>query len=143
MITQMKKITFLVTNKEYEQFIAGIRRLGVIHIDPLQSGATSDEFEAGKVLAERYKSAFRELDYAVDSYKSETEYTAVDFSQMNRDELCRKALSQVEQVEMLVSHEQDVKRQIEATEKNIKALEPWNWRSRATRSVSSPARPRC
>ena len=125
MITQMKKITFLVTNKEYEQFIAGIRRLGVIHIDQLQSGATSDEFEAGKVLAERYKSAFRELDYAVDSYKSETEYTAVDFSQMNRDELCRKALSQVEQVEMLVSHEQDVKRQIEATEKNIKALEPW------------------
>ena len=45
MITQMKKITFLVTNKEYEQFIAGIRRLGVIHIDQLQSGATSDEFE--------------------------------------------------------------------------------------------------
>ena len=125
MITQMKKITFLVTNKEYEQFIAGIRRLGVIHIDQLQSGNTSDEFEAGKALAERYKNALRELDYAVETYESDNEYTSVEFSQMNRSELCQKALSQVEQIESLCSLEQDVKRQIEATEKNVKALEPW------------------
>ena len=64
MITKMKKLTFLVTNKEYEQFLADIRKIGVVHIEELQSGATSAEFEAGKALAERYKNALKALDYA-------------------------------------------------------------------------------
>jgi V/A-type H+-transporting ATPase subunit I len=45
MITQMRKLTFLVTNKEYENFIEDIRKLGVVHVDLLQAGATSAEFE--------------------------------------------------------------------------------------------------
>ena len=125
MITQMKKITFLVTNKEYEQFIDGIRKLGVVHVDQLQSGATSEEFEAGKALSERFKNALKELDYAVDSYKVDRTFTAISPASLNHAKLCAEAQSQVEQVESLVSREQDVKRQIEATEKNIKALEPW------------------
>ena len=125
MITQMRKITFLVTNKEYEQFIADIRKLGVIHVDELQSGVTSDEFEANRALAERYKNALRELSYAADTYKTEQTYTAIDPTTMTREELCSEALSQVEQIETFGVRENDVKRAIEATEKNIKALEPW------------------
>lgn len=125
MITRMRKITFLVTNKEYEQFIADIRNIGVVHMDQLQSGVTSDEFEANRALAERYKNALRELSYAVETYKTEQTFTAIDSTSMTREELCSEALSQVEQVETLVTRENDVKRAIEATEKNIKALEPW------------------
>lgn len=125
MITQMRKITFLVTNKEYEQFLADIRKLGVVHVDELQSGVTSDEFEANKALAERYKNALKDLDYAVETYKTERAFTAVNPSGKTRDELLTEALSQVEQVETLFKREQDVKRLIEATEKNIKTLEPW------------------
>ena len=125
MITQMKKITFLVTNKEYDQFIDGIRKLGVVHVDQLQSGATSEEFEASKALSERFKNALKELDYAVDSYKVDRTFTAISPASLNHAKLGAEAQSQVEQVESLVSREQDVKRQIEATEKNIKALEPW------------------
>ena len=43
MITKMKKFTFLVTSKEYESFLADIRKIGVVHIEELQSGTTSAE----------------------------------------------------------------------------------------------------
>ena len=101
MITRMRKITFLVTNKEYEQFIDGIRKLGVVHVDELQSGVTSDEFEAGKALAERYKNALKELSFAAETYKTDSTFTATDPSGMTREELLSKAMSQVEQVETL------------------------------------------
>ena len=32
MITKMKKLTFLIYHKEYEQFLEQIRELGVVHI---------------------------------------------------------------------------------------------------------------
>ena len=69
MIQDMKKLTFLVTNGEYEKFIANIRELGVIHVEELQEGATSDELQAGLDMAVRYKDALLELDYAAESYE--------------------------------------------------------------------------
>ena len=32
MITKMKKLTFLVYHKEYEEFLNSLRELGVVHI---------------------------------------------------------------------------------------------------------------
>ena len=32
MIEKMKKLTFLVTEKEYDSFIASLRELGVVHV---------------------------------------------------------------------------------------------------------------
>lgn len=32
MITKMKKLTFLIYHKEYEQFLQSIRDLGVVHV---------------------------------------------------------------------------------------------------------------
>ena len=32
MIERMKKLTFLVTQKEYDGFIAGLREQGVVHV---------------------------------------------------------------------------------------------------------------
>ena len=39
MITKMKKLTFLVYHKEYEQFLNSLRELGVVHIVEKQQGA--------------------------------------------------------------------------------------------------------
>ena len=43
MIERMKKITFLVTNSEYEGFITSLRNMGVVHIQQLQQGASSPQ----------------------------------------------------------------------------------------------------
>ena len=42
MIDKMKKLTFLVTNSEYDGFIDQLRQLGVVHISQLQEGATGE-----------------------------------------------------------------------------------------------------
>ena len=38
MITKMKKLTFLVYHKEYEDFLNSLRELGVVHIVEKQQG---------------------------------------------------------------------------------------------------------
>ena len=42
MITKMKKITFLVYHKDYEEFLKNLRSLGVVHIQMKQSGIPDD-----------------------------------------------------------------------------------------------------
>ena len=108
MIQKMKKFTFLVTGKEYEQFISYIRELGVLHIDELQSGATSDELQQSLDTAERYKNVIKALDYAKETYETESEYESrpVDASQ-------GKAL--VEEVEKLLSEEYSLKHKLDDT----------------------------
>ena len=69
MIEKMKKLTFLVTESEYESFIASLRELGVVHIQQLQKGATSQELQDGMELEQRYKSALQALDIYAKTYK--------------------------------------------------------------------------
>ena len=45
MIEKMKKLTFLVTNKEYEVFLENLRELGVVHIQQLQEGVSSPQLQ--------------------------------------------------------------------------------------------------
>lgn len=118
MIQKMKKLTFLVTNKEYEQFLTDIRQLGVIHIEELQKGATSEELQAGLALAERYKNAFKVLDYAVDAYTAPDEPLSVDLDDAT-------ALGLLDTVESLSADELSLKHQLDAADKDIAALEPW------------------
>ena len=42
MITKMKKLTFLVYHKEYEEFLNSLRELGVVHIVEKQQGAAAN-----------------------------------------------------------------------------------------------------
>lgn len=118
MIQKMKKLTFLVTNKEYEQFLTDIRQLGVIHIEELQAGATSEELQAGLALAERYKNAFKVLDYATDAYPAPEVPLSVDIEDAT-------AMNLLDRVEALNADELSLKHQLDAVEKNIAALEPW------------------
>ena len=125
MIQDMKKLTFLITNGEYEKFIDDIRQLGVIHVEELQQGVTSEELQAGLDLAERYKNALNALNFAAESYESAQAYTALpaDASQ---------GIKLIEKIESLLAEENSVKHSIDAAEDAIRQLEPWgefSWES--------------
>ena len=68
MIEKMKKLTFLVTDKEYDSFIASLRELGVVHVQQLQKGATSQQLQDGMALEQRYKSALQALEIYPKTY---------------------------------------------------------------------------
>ena len=42
MITKMKKISFLILNKEYQSFLEHLRELGIVHVVERQKGVSSD-----------------------------------------------------------------------------------------------------
>ena len=118
MIQEMKKLTFLVTNGEYEKFIANIRELGVIHVEELQRGATSDELQAGLDMAVRYKEALKALDFAAESYEPSATY-------MPQPADASKAVVLLDTVERLLKEENSVKHSIDATDDAIQQLEPF------------------
>lgn len=118
MIQEMKKLTFLVTNGEYEKFIANIRELGVIHVEELQQGVTSDELQAGLDMAVRYKEALKALDFAAESYEPSATY-------MPQPADASKAVVLLDTVERLLKEENSVKHNIDATDDAIQQLEPF------------------
>lgn len=118
MIQKMKKFTFLVTNKEYEQFVSDIRDLGVLHIDELQRGNTSDELINSLSTAERYKNVIKALDYAKETYESDKVYLPSDTDSS-------KGLALADEVEKLLSKEYSLKHILDEAEKSINQLEPW------------------
>lgn len=118
MIQEMKKLTFLVTAKEYEPFLTEIRRLGVVHVEELQKGATSDELQTALDLDARYKAAFKTLDYARDAYQPAEGSVQLDIA----DTTPQGIISYIEDLsaqELALCHKRD------AVEKDIETLEPW------------------
>ena len=68
MITKMKKLTFLIHNGEYEQFLEHLRSLGVVHVIRKQQGAVQDTaLNEDIALLTRCKTALRELGAIGDS----------------------------------------------------------------------------
>lgn len=62
MITKMKKISFLVLHKGYEEFLERLRNLGVVHIVEKQQGELQDESLQENIrLITRYQTAMNEL----------------------------------------------------------------------------------
>lgn len=62
MITKMKKLIFLVHNKEYEPFLEQLRSLGVVHVIKKQQGAIQDaELHNDINMLGRLRSLLREL----------------------------------------------------------------------------------
>lgn len=118
MIQNMKKLTFLVTAKEYESFLTAIRNIGVVHIEELQKGVTSDELQAALDLGARYKNVMKELDYAREAYEPTDEKVTLDISDKTPQGIMRY-------VEDLSAEELSLRHQLDAVEKDIEALEPW------------------
>lgn len=62
MITKMKKLTFLVYHKEYEDFLNSLRELGVVHIVEKQQGAAENaELQDNIRLSARLAAALKLL----------------------------------------------------------------------------------
>ena len=62
MITKMKKLTFLIYHKEYEQFLQSIRDLGVIHVaEKAQGTPENTELQESIRLSNRYTSTVKFL----------------------------------------------------------------------------------
>ncbi|MBO4721633.1 MAG: hypothetical protein J5629_01730 [Muribaculaceae bacterium] len=118
MIQKMKKLTFLVTSKEYDHFLTDIRQLGVVHIEELQKGATSEELQANLALAERYKHVFSILDHAKEAYTPSHEFAPVAFDDMSQAAL-------LDYVEHLNEEELALRHQLDAVNCDITSLEPW------------------
>lgn len=126
MIEKMKKLTFLVTTKEYESFLADIRSIGVVHVQELASGATSDDFRAGMDMANRYKKALAAIDFAKESYKPRNAYKRRgDAESIPADEVRKLGEDIVEEVEAELANENVLRHRLDDVRKSIHALEPW------------------
>ncbi|MDH8276268.1 hypothetical protein QIG69_28350, partial [Klebsiella pneumoniae] len=62
---------FLVTDRVYDGFISSLRQQGVVHVQQLQQGASSEELQKALDMESRYVAALRVLDSAAKTYKVE------------------------------------------------------------------------
>lgn len=117
MIEKMKKFTFLVTDKEYEGFISSLRQQGVVHVQQLQQGASSQELQQALDLESRYVAALRVLDSAAKTYQVAPHAPALGQTSDSLEVLTR--IENIQAEEQTLMHERD------AIEKDIRVLEPW------------------
>ena len=117
MIEKMKKFTFLVTDKEYEGFISSLRQQGVVHVQQLQQGASSQELQQALDLESRYVAALRVLDSAAKTYQVAPHAPALGQASDSLEVLIR--IENIQAEEQTLMHERD------AIEKDIRVLEPW------------------
>ena len=71
MIERMKKLTFLVTQKEYDAFIDGLREQGVVHVQQLKQGQTSPALQKALDERVRYQQALDYLDISLTAWEKE------------------------------------------------------------------------
>ena len=140
MIERMKKLTFLVTQKEYDGFIAGLREQGVVHVQQLKQGQTSPQLQQALDLRLRYQQA---LDYLDISLKAWEDSLTPDPSPRRGENFPEAPLpftpplegtgeAVLEYVERLKAEEVSIRHEIDEAEKNAEKLEPWgnfDWQS--------------
>ena len=140
MIEKMKKLTFLVTQKEYDGFIAGLREQGVVHVQQLKQGQTSPQLQQALDLRLRYQQA---IDYLDISLKAWEDSLTPDPSPRRGENFPEAPLpftpplegtgeAVLEYVERLKAEEVNIRHDIDEAEKNAEKLEPWgnfDWQS--------------
>lgn len=119
MIERMKKLTFLVTHREYEGFLEALRQLGVVHVQQLQQGATSPELQEALDLERRYQTTLQHLTTAQETYGSTLPPEDDDFTTP------ATPLAALERVELLLREENALLHHLDAVEKKRRELEPW------------------
>jgi len=136
MIQKMKKLTFLVTDREYAPFIERLRELGVVHVVELQAGATSPELQSALALDERYKATLKAMSFAAATYekgvsKNSAEFLNLDLhshaveGKADSKTVEETGLATVELVEQLAADETATLHAIDATQKAIAQLAPF------------------
>ena len=123
MIQKMKKLTFLVTGKEYDKFISDIRSLGVVHVEELQKGATSSELQAALNRSERVKECLKKMDFAIASYAKGQKWDANLTEPAPAD--AAKGFEAVERVEEFYKEENRIMHAIDEDIEAVKSLRPF------------------
>ena len=132
MIEKMKKLTFLVTQKEYDSFIAGLREQGVVHVQQLKQGQTSPALQVALDTKLRYQQALDYLKISLEAWGKEASsspskegenFPEVPLPFTPPSEGTGEAL--LEFVEKLKAEEVSIRHQIDEAEKNIQRMEPW------------------
>ena len=114
MIVRMKKLSFLVFYKEYQEFLEKIRDLGVIHVIENQQGAINDVAVQDKMqkLA-RYASVMETLEKMVDKKSLSAADENIDFPSL---------LAQWDQYQL---DKAATEARIQALSKDEQLLAPW------------------
>ena len=139
MIEKMKKLTFLVTQKEYDGFIAGLREQGVVHVQQLKQGQTSPQLQQALDLRLRYQQAIDYLDISLKAWDKEQGARSKEQENSNlgttgEQSSCPLPLAPcpLESVEKLKAEEVSIRHEIDEAEKNAEKMEPWgnfDWQS--------------
>ena len=127
MIQKMKKLTFLVTQKEYDSFIDGLREQGVVQVQQLRQGATSPELQAAMELKRRYEQNISYLEYAQGTWGGDEAVMNHEASSPFSTDTPESIMNRVEELQ---EQEVAIRHDIDEAEKNVGRLEPWgnfNW----------------
>ncbi|EJX07478.1 V-type ATPase, subunit I [gut metagenome] len=120
MITKMKKLTFLIYHKEYEQFLQQIRELGVVHIVEKQLGEMDDKLQQFMQKRSLYKSVLQNMFLLADKAPEEKVHAS-----LATDDL----MKQYENLQIKI---QDLLQQLPQISKEMSQLEMWgdfDWNS--------------
>ena len=120
MITKMKKLTFLVYHKEYEQFLQQIRELGAVHIVEKQFGEMDDKLQYFMQKRSLYKSVLQNMFLLADKAPEEKVHAS-----LATDDLMK-------QYENLQAKIQDLLQQLPQISKEMAQLDMWgdfDWNS--------------
>lgn len=113
MITKMKKLTFLIYHKEYEQFLEQIRELGVVHIVEKQCGEMDDRLQRFMQKRALYKNTLNAMNNLAGKDLSAAVRTGV-----SADEV-------VSAYEDLQSHIQELGQKLPQLDKDIAQMQVW------------------
>ena len=114
MIQKMKKLTFLVTSKEYETFLEKLRELGVVHVEKRQGAEIDANLQAFMQKRTEYQTLLKGMRLAAATCK-DTEVKPITLSV---DQVIADYEAQLEHIRQL-------KIQVSTIEKDIDALEMW------------------
>lgn len=123
MIEKMKKLTFLVTEKEYDGFIAGLREQGVVHVQQLRAGRTSPALQQALDLRTRYQQALSYLDISLKAWGKEEQGAGSKEQENSKTKQQGSVL--LDYVEQLKAEEVSLRHEIDEAEKNAERMEPW------------------
>lgn len=123
MIEKMKKLTFLVTEKEYDGFIAGLREQGVVHVQQLRAGRTSPALQQALDLRTRYQQALSYLDISLKAWEKEEQ--GAGSKEQENSKTKQQGTVLLDYVEQLKAEEVSLRHEIDEAEKNAERMEPW------------------
>lgn len=114
MITKMKKISFLILNREYQNFLERLRELGVVHVVERQKGNASDAvLQEDLRLLSRYQTVLK----ALETVAAEPSAAAVAAN--------LEVGAVADRYEALVSEKESLEQQIQTLLKNRQELSAW------------------